>query len=128
MLTTDLIQLPDPAVVVSDDQDATFTLSMEDGTDLTGVPVKLTIREDPQWATRPKTGAALANPDDDPSEWAAVVTATGTGDTITAARATMAALSPGRYRYVLEVSRLDSGSVSPVVPPTWLSVRAAVSR
>lgn len=133
-ITADLLQWP--GVFVSDDQDVSFAISLEDSSDLTGASLKLTIREDPRWPDRPQQENVLRNltdnPTDDPAGWTSVVTSTSqTGSppsAVTVLRASMAALSPGRYRYVIEVSRTDSGNVSPVVPPTWLSVRAGVSR
>ena len=135
-VTDDLIQFP--GAVCSDDADQTFALDMEDGADLSGYALRLTIREDPRHPrglSDDHMRTLEGESDADPADWAAVVTSTTTATppagyqgAVTVARADMAALAPGRYRYVVEVAREDAGQVYPVVPPTWLSVRPAVSR
>lgn len=131
-----LIDLPDPPVVLSDDADQVLDIEY-DGT-LTGVPLLLTVREDPSWPARFKTlvtDDARAGLADDLAAWAAVFASTttttpaaGYAAAVVVTRANAALLAPGVNRYVGEIARSDAGSVSPVVPPFWISVRAAVSR
>jgi hypothetical protein len=134
----ELVQFP--GVTASDDQDVTFGIDMTDGTSLAGVPLLLTVREDPLWPRRfltDETRPDLTGEDDaDPGAWAVVVTSStlaspapaGYAAGVVVPRASMALLSTGLYRYAVEVCRTDPGNVSPVVPPTYLSVRPAVSR
>lgn len=129
-----LIVLPDTDVVISDDADTRFDIDAD--VDLTGVPLVMTIREDPDWPNRRLVSEDKRREyEADVSGWTAVYTTTttvpaGTGYAAAMAidRTSAALLEPGRYRYCLEIARTDSGSVSPVVLPQWVSVRSAVAR
>lgn len=130
-----LVTLPDPEVVLSDDADQVIDIDSDD--DLTGVPLLLTVRADPDWPrkTLPLDVHREDYEEEDLADWEAVFSssttttpAAGHAAAVVISRANAALLMPGKLRYVAEIARTDAGNVSPVVPPFWVSVRSAVSR
>jgi hypothetical protein len=125
-----------PAVILSDDADQVIDIEY-DGS-LSGVPLLLTVRTDPSYADRHKTlitSDRRGELSEDLADWEIVVAttvtttpATGYAAAIVVTRAEAAVLEPGVYRYVGEIARTDTGNVSPIVAPFWISVRSAVSR